>query len=324
MPIPSATSSSLSSLSSTHSNASTSQLILTAFVILLHRYTPDPSLAICTASKSESPLLLLLDLSNEGATFADVLSEVIKKEHEAQQDVVEMERLVDHIKAEGPLFRVKFIDESSDSDSTSTYTSSSSASLSTDMTLSLSNNTLKISYNAMLFSQRRIELVLESLCQLIHSTATSPTSAMSVLPIRAEDSISQDVLPDPTSDLDWCGFKGAITDIFSKNALAHPDKPCVIQSSSGTDLAASIATITSFTSASGASQRRTVYTYKQIDEASNILGHALKKAGLERGEVVMVYAARSVELVVCVMGVLKAGGVFSVIGELVDLRINQE
>jgi hypothetical protein len=52
-----------------------------------------------------------------------------------------------------------------------------------------------------------------------------------------------------------------------------------------------------------------------IDEASNVVAHRLIEGGLQREEVVMIYAARKVELVVAVMGTLKAGGVFSVIGK---------
>ena len=65
----------------------------------------------------------------------------------------------------------------------------------------------------------------------------------------------------------------------------------------------------------GPSRGKRVFTYRQIDQASNVVAHTLLKNGLQRGEVVMVYAARSVEMVVCVMGILKAGGVFSVVGE---------
>jgi L-aminoadipate-semialdehyde dehydrogenase len=93
-------------------------------------------------------------------------------------------------------------------------------------------------------------------------------------------------LPDPPADLYWSGFCGAIQDIFSANAQRHPHRPCVIETAS-------------------LSQRK--FTYQQIDEASNILAHA------ERGEVVMIYAHRGVDLVVCVMGVLMAGATFSVI-----------
>jgi L-aminoadipate-semialdehyde dehydrogenase len=41
-------------------------------------------------------------------------------------------------------------------------------------------------------------------------------------------------LPDPTVDLDWSGFAGAIHEIFHKNAVAHPDRPCVTETQTAT------------------------------------------------------------------------------------------
>ena len=104
-------------------------------------------------------------------------------------------------------------------------------------------------------------------------------------------------LPDPTSDLDWSGFVGAIHDIFSANAKKFPDRPCVVETVSET------------------SPRRD-FSYRQIYEASNILAHYLVRHGIVHGDVVMVYAYRGVDLVVAVMGVLKAGATFSVIDPL--------
>ena len=101
-------------------------------------------------------------------------------------------------------------------------------------------------------------------------------------------------LPDPTADLHWSAFRGAIQDIFSANAEAHPDRLCVVET------------------ASGSSPRRE-FTYRQINEASNILAHHLVVSGVQRGEVVMSYSHRGVDLVVTVMGILKAGATFSVI-----------
>jgi L-aminoadipate-semialdehyde dehydrogenase len=101
-------------------------------------------------------------------------------------------------------------------------------------------------------------------------------------------------LPDPTADLHWSAFRGAIQDIFAKNAEAHPERLCVIET------------------ASGSSPRRE-FTYRQIHEASNILAHHLVQSGIQRGEVVMSYSHRGVDLVVTVMGILKAGATFSVI-----------
>ncbi|KAG8626485.1 hypothetical protein KVT40_005430 [Elsinoe batatas] len=106
--------------------------------------------------------------------------------------------------------------------------------------------------------------------------------------------MATDPRPDPTSDLHWSDFKGPIHEIFAGNAEKHPDRPCVVETASST------------------TPKRT-FTYKDINEASNVVAHHLVQSGIQRGEVVMVYAHRGVDLVVAVMGVLKAGATFSVI-----------
>ncbi|TKX25681.1 putative L-2-aminoadipate reductase large subunit [Elsinoe australis] len=106
--------------------------------------------------------------------------------------------------------------------------------------------------------------------------------------------MASDPRPDPTSDLHWSEFKGPIHEIFAYNAEQHPDRPCVVETASSTST-------------------ERVFTYKHINEASNVLAHHLVQNGVQRGEVVMVYAHRGVDLVVAVMGVLKAGATFSVI-----------
>ncbi|TXT15610.1 hypothetical protein VHUM_00113 [Vanrija humicola] len=284
-------------------------LLLTSFVILLFRYTPDPSLVICTSAPgTTTPLLLKLDITTE-MTFFDVLRQVMEREAEAAADVLPLSNLVDHLKPEGPLYRVRFFDSTQ-------VESDPHSSLSTDFTLFLLAEPsdkpatrmaipplyLRLTYNSLLFTQARIQATLESLLQLIRSASSNdPTHPLGSLPIRTDSQLA--VLPDPSSDLDWCGFVGAIPDIFSANAKAHPDRTCVVQC----ELAPGQGIM------DGPSKGRRTFTYRQVDEASNVLAHALIKSGLKQGEVVMVYAARSAEMVVCVMGILKAGGVFSVV-----------
>lgn len=105
-------------------------LILTSFVILLFRYTPDPSLVVCTSGQGSTlPLLLKLDIASEN-TFFDVLRQVIEQEQVASGDALPVSRIVDKIKPEGPLFRVRFLDSTQvEMDPTT--------SLSTDLTLFL-------------------------------------------------------------------------------------------------------------------------------------------------------------------------------------------
>jgi L-aminoadipate-semialdehyde dehydrogenase len=284
-------------------------------VILLFRYTPDPSLVICTSAQGTSlPLLLKLDLAPE-MTFFDVLRQVMEQEEIASRDALPISQIIERIKPEGPLYKVRFFDSTQ-------VESDSAASLNTDLTLFLLASPsdtpatrtsvpplyLRLAYNSMLFTQSRMSALLESLLQLLSSASKHEAShPLGSLPLRTSSQTT--ILPDPTADLDWCGFVGAIPDIFTKNAQTHPDKICVVQS----ELAEGQGVM------DGPSRGRRVFTYREIDEASNVIAHALLQNGLQREEVVMVYAARSVEMVVCVMGILKAGGVFSVVGEWVPV-----
>jgi L-aminoadipate-semialdehyde dehydrogenase len=268
-------------------------------------------MVICTSAPGTTlPLLLKLDIAAEN-TFFDVLRQIMEREQEASEDALPISQLIDHLKPEGPLFRVRFFDSTQ-------VQSDASTSLTTDLTLFLLASPsetpatrtsipalyLRVAYNSLLFTQSRMGALLESIIQLLTSAAAAgPAHPLGALPLRTESQVA--TLPDPAADLDWCGFVGAIPDIFSANAKANPEGICVVQS----ELAEGQIVF------DGPSKGERVFTYRQIDEASNVVAHTLLKNGLERGEVVMVYAARSVEMVVCVMGILKAGGVFSVVGE---------
>jgi L-aminoadipate-semialdehyde dehydrogenase len=101
------------------------------------------------------------------------------------------------------------------------------------------------------------------------------------------------VRPDPTVDLYWDDFKGPIHSFFDANVKKHPERDCVIETT----------------------PRRT-FSYQQIWEASNILANHLIQNGIKKGEVVMCYAYRGVDLVVAIMGIIKSGAAFSVIDPL--------
>ncbi|KAF2143218.1 uncharacterized protein K452DRAFT_247600 [Aplosporella prunicola CBS 121167] len=105
---------------------------------------------------------------------------------------------------------------------------------------------------------------------------------------------SASVLPDPTADLHWSNYRGAIHEIFAANAQKHPERPCVVETAS-------------------ASGPERAFTYQHINESSNQLAHHFLQHGCERGDVVMVYAHRGVDLVVAYMGALKAGATVSVL-----------
>ncbi|KAI8953232.1 putative aminoadipate protein [Xylaria longipes] len=101
-------------------------------------------------------------------------------------------------------------------------------------------------------------------------------------------------LPDPTADLDWSGYVGAIHEVFRRQAEAHPDRVCVVETASSTT-----------------PERR--FTYREVYEATNTLAHYLHEAGITNGDVVMIWAHRSVDLVVSLMGTLAAGATMTVL-----------
>lgn len=203
-----------------------------------------------------------------------------------------------------PLFRVCFYNETDTPSQTQLSFTSSSADLTifitSDTTSSLRTSflrpiTIRIVYNQILFSPRRIEYLLSQINTILFEATVGgePTKAVGMIPLT--DTSSDSPLPDPTSELHWSLWRGAITDIFATNAAAHPNRSCVIESS---DVGST-----------------TTFTYQHIHYASNLVAHYLINQGIRREDVVMIYAYRGVDLVVAIMGVLKAGATFSVIGK---------
>jgi len=154
---------------------------------------------------------------------------------------------------------------------------------------------MTIRYNSLLFKRQRIAYLADEFVALVVGAGAG--TALSGISLVTPSQLENDVIPDPTSNLDWDAFGGSIQDIFAKNAAAFPDRQCIVE------------TPNIYVPGS----RGRSFTYRQIDEASNIVAHYLLQNGIQIDDVVMIYAYRGVDLVIAVMGVLKAGATFSVI-----------
>ncbi|GAA5915694.1 hypothetical protein JCM6882_004118 [Rhodosporidiobolus microsporus] len=316
-------------------------LLLAAFAVLLHRYTGDNDLVIATSSPSSpEPLLLRIKLDPTDS-FWSLVKRVQFVEDEAEKDKIPYETLLNALPGYGkdaqeggvappPVFRVRFFDSTDAPDSsfldatslTSDLTVFVSTTPSSDSTPSPSSPTgsgfatpstpsslrtslaftpprisLTLSYNSLIFSQPRVALTVDQLSHLLHHASAHPQDQIGSISLLT--SKQRKLLPDPRADLEWTGYRGAITDIFSRNAAAFPDRTCIVESLAPEEV--------------GGKDGERRFTYRQIDEASNVLAHHLVNNGVEREEVVTVYSTRGVDLVVAVMGVLKAGATFSVI-----------
>jgi amino acid adenylation domain-containing protein len=140
-------------------------------------------------------------------------------------------------------------------------------------------------YNTALFREQRIALILEQWATLLEQVTRNPELPINVLSLVTES--SRALLPDPSQILDdkW---QGAIHEILSEQALRSPDSIAVV------DL-----------------EER--WTYREVDEASNSLAHALIAAGVKPKDTVAIYAERNASLVIAIFGVLKAAASFLIL-----------
>jgi L-aminoadipate-semialdehyde dehydrogenase len=222
-------------------------------------------------------------------------------EQEATRDEVPFAQLVHTLasKALSPSsadvpFKVRFFEKSD-----TTQTTLSQTSVLNDLTILI--NTLPattrnllpdveitFTFNQVLFSKARMDHLFDQLQQLICHGAGTAVSTISLLTDK-----DVQVLPDPKADLHWEVWPGSILDVFRHNTAAHPDKVCIVE-----DVQDGLT--------------RT-FTYQQVFKATCRVANFLLRHGIEREDVVMIYASRGASLAVAILGVLMAGATFSVI-----------
>lgn len=310
-------------------------LLLAMYIVLIHRYTGDTDIVVASNHPTSGGAIVLRVRIEPNDAFWQVAMRVQAIEAEAVRHYVPFEQIAQRIEAdrlarEGPsphgtgaaLFHVRFFDETHSIQHFLQRTN-----VTTDLSMFLTPPhvdvhaetgltqapqvtnpagfrsdpftavAVHLSYNALLFSGARIEGILAQLDQLIQSAAKDPMTPVGHILLRTAAEAAR--LPNPRQDLDWCGYRGSITSIFEANAAAFSERRCLVESVPDAHGAP-------------ASTIRTV-SYGQLNQTSNVVAHRLLQAGVQRGEVVTVYAHRGVDLVVAVLGVLKAGATFSVI-----------
>lgn len=256
--------------------------LLSAFFILISKLTGDTDISIGTNDAAGKPYVLRIRNVEQNSSLDEFnkLVQETKAEFEADVDSFSDYQQSQQNKSS---YYVRFLTTTD-----AKIGVSGSSNLDIDLSIYSSANTLSVSYNSLLFSSARIEILIAQLLQIVKTVPTTKLGELSIVELT-----QQSVLPDPTKDLKWNKFGGPISSIFARNAEAHPDKPCVVVS---TEDGAEI-----------------TYSYEMIHRKSNALSNHLINSGIKRGEVVVIYAFRGVDLIVAVMAILKAGATFSVI-----------
>jgi amino acid adenylation domain-containing protein len=144
---------------------------------------------------------------------------------------------------------------------------------------------LRAVYTRHLYRASRIAEILaqlESLLRQVTEDAAKPVSAYSLVTERARR-----VLPDPAAPLP-AAWAGSVVDRVAAHASRTPDAVAVAHAD-------------------------TVWSYRDLDAASDAVAEALDRAAIGRSAVVAVCARRAPELVAALLGVWKAGAAFVVL-----------
>lgn len=134
-------------------------------------------------------------------------------------------------------------------------------------------------YNANLFTQERMQEVLDQYIVLLEQIVLQPETPISRYTLVT--SRAAKFLPNPAALLsnEW---KGAIHSKLSENAKRTPEQIAVLDSNDA-------------------------WTYAELDDHSNRLANVLIANHIQRGDIIAIYAHRSASLVCAILGVLKAG-----------------
>ncbi|HEV2844442.1 MAG TPA: amino acid adenylation domain-containing protein, partial [Thermoanaerobaculia bacterium] len=137
-------------------------------------------------------------------------------------------------------------------------------------------------YNVAIFDAPRAAEMLRQLEAVLAQWAARPEAPVGSLSLVTAEAAA--LLPDPAAALgdEW---RGAVHELFRKRAAMHPGR----------------------TAAMGPGE---VWTYGELDEASERIAAWLQAGGVAKGDRVAVFAYRGPTLVAAVLGVLKAGAAF--------------
>ncbi len=286
--------------------------LLTAYIVLLHRYTGQTDILvgcpIANRNRKEiegligffvNTIVIRTQLA-DNPTFLDLLQRVRTLTWQAydHQDLP-LEKLVEDLQptrdlSYNPLFQVKFRLEAPPPDRVDlpglTLTSLGQMNPTTKLDLSLdmyetSNGLVGgLEYNQDLFSAETIQRLANHFCTLLESIVETPNYRISELSILSPADIQQILV-------DW-----------NQTTVDYPQDPCFHQlfEQQVEKIPEAIALIF---------QNQTL-TYRELNQRSNQVAHYLQQRGVQPETIVGLCIERSPEMIIGLLGILKAGGAY--------------
>jgi len=143
---------------------------------------------------------------------------------------------------------------------------------------------LAIEYNSALFEEATISQVLNHLRSLLTTMTATPDRPLSELPMLTEPERQQVLVEWNRTGADYPS-EASIHALIDARAAHAPDALAVV-SDSGT------------------------LTYRQLSQQSNHVAHGLRRRGVQPGSLIGLLLERSIEMVVGMLGILKAGAAY--------------
>jgi amino acid adenylation domain-containing protein len=293
--------------------ASLFMILLAALQVLLHRLTAQDDVAvgspIAGRNRTEvedligfflNTLVLRTDLSGD-PTFTQLLDQVrgVCLDAYAHQDVP-FEKLLEELRPERDLSRTPFFQVFLNMVNVAERTKSAGLQLEPlshgaeveskfDLTIYVRERDgslhLNWVYNADLFGRERIHEMSRQFEKLLSQISKQPNARVHSYSLLTP--AAQKLLPDPLEPLasDWMG---SVHGKFAQHAESFPDRIAI-------------------TDPSGS------WSYGELNARSNRLANYLRASGIQREEIVAVYAHRSAALPWALLGILKAGAAFLIL-----------
>jgi amino acid adenylation domain-containing protein/non-ribosomal peptide synthase protein (TIGR01720 family) len=294
-------------------NATLFMTLLSAFKILLYRYTGQQDICIGTpvAGRQQQELEKLIGFFVNNLAlrtnvcghdnFTSVLNKVRQTTLDAyEHQEVPFEKIVEALEVErdmnrNPVFQVVFMLEHDNGSSGSAMETvrvlnddakASTTQFDISFQVSKVNDTLQLtmSYSTDLFSNQTMARLLEHYEQLLHEIVkdqSTPVAQLSLLSANEERQLKQD-FNDTASD--YPAHK-TIVEVFAEQVLLTPGATAIIYADES-------------------------LTYKELDERSNQFAHHLISIGVKPGDVIPVCIYRSISLIISIIGVIKAGAAY--------------
>jgi amino acid adenylation domain-containing protein len=277
--------------------------LLTAFKILLHRYTAEEDLVVGSLitkklldqNRANNTVILRSNLANN-PSFKELLSQVWQTILAANvHSELPCDKLIASLQQEGTLSHFPFQVMFKFQEATSTQEQLSQALISSeentfpiDLKLVLQPTTAGLQgyfeYNKNLFEETTISRLSNNFQTLIKGIIANPEQQISDLPLLTKEERKQLLL-------DWNNTQTE----YPKEACIHQLFENIVE-----QMPDAIAVVSGEIS----------LTYRELNAKANQLAHYLRKLGVKPDVLVAICVERSIEMVVGFLGVLKAGGAY--------------